>query len=324
MVAAIRVHEHGGPEVLKFEDVAVKDPGPGELRMKQNAIGLNFIDTYYRTGLYKAPAMPFSPGNEAAGVVTAVGPGVSGFKAGDRVAYYGPLGAYTAERIVPAERVIKLPDNIDDKTAAGMMLKGMTACYLVKRTFKVERGQNVLIHAAAGATGLLLVQWAAHLGANVIGTVGSKEKAKLAQDHGCKHTIIYTEEDFVARVGEITKGAKCEVVYDGVGKATYPGSLDCLKNFGMFVSFGNASGAIENFSILLLSQKGSLYATRPTLVTHAAKRENLIALANDLFDVVGKGAVKIEVRQTYALKDAAHAHRDLESRKTTGSSVLIP
>jgi NADPH2:quinone reductase len=325
MVAAIRIHKTGGPEVLSYEEVQLKDPGAGELRMKQNAVGLNFIDTYFRMGTYKAPAgLPFTPGSEGAGVVTAVGPGVTEFKAGDRVAYYGPLGSYAAERNLPADRAIKLPDGVDDKTAAGMMLKGMTAEYLLRRTFKVEKGHTVLVHAAAGGVGLILCQWAKHLGATVIGTVGTKEKAELAKKNGCDHAILYNTEDFAARVGEITKGAKCEVVYDGVGKATFPGSLDCLKPRGYFVSFGSASGQIEAFNIALLQQKGSLYATRPTLQTYSAKREDLLAIANSLFDVVKKGAVKIAVNQTYALKDSAQAHRDLEARKTVGSSVILP
>jgi len=257
-------------------------------------------------------------------VVTAVGPGVTDLKVGDRVAYGAAVGGYAAERNIAAERLVKLPANIDDKSAAGMMLKGMTVAYLVGRTFKVQKGHTVLVHAAAGGVGLILCQWANHLGATVIGTVGSADKAKLAKENGCHHTILYRDEDFVAKVGEITKGGKCEVVYDGVGKATFPGSLDCLKPMGMFVSFGNASGAIEAFNILLLQIKGSLFATRPTLVHYGAKRADMVALANELMDVVGKGAVKIPVKQTYALKDAAQAHRDLEARKTVGSTVLIP
>jgi NADPH2:quinone reductase len=325
MVAAVRIHKTGGPEVLTFEDIQLKDPGPGEVRIKQTAIGLNFIDTYFRTGLYPAPGgLPMVPGNEGAGVITAVGSGVSEFKVGDRVAYGAAVGSYAAERNIAADRLVKLPDNIDDKAAAGMMLKGMTAQYLVRRTFKVEKGNTVLIHAAAGGVGLILCQWANYLGATVIGTVGSADKAKLAQANGCHHTILYRDEDWVKRVAEITKGAKCDVVYDGVGKATFPGSLDCLRPMGMFVSFGNASGAIEAFNILLLQTKGSLFCTRPTLVHYAAKREDMVAMAKDVMDVVGKGAVKIPVQQTYSLKDAAQAHRDLEGRKTTGSTVLLP
>jgi NADPH2:quinone reductase len=325
MVAAVRIHKIGGPEVLTYEDITLKDPGPGEVRIKQGAIGLNFIDTYFRTGLYPAPGgLPMIPGNEGAGVITAVGPNVSEFKVGDRIAYGTTPGGYAAERNIPAERIVKLPDNIDEKAAAGMMLKGMTAQYLLKRTFKVQKGQTILVHAAAGGVGLILCQWANHLGATVIGTVGSADKAKLAKDNGAHHTINYREEDFAKRVGEITNGAKCEVVYDGVGKATFPASLDCLKPLGMFVSFGNASGAIDAFNILMLQTKGSLFATRPTLVHYGAKREDMVMMAKDLMDVVGKGIVKIPVKQTYPLKEAAQAHRDLEARKTTGSTVLLP
>jgi NADPH2:quinone reductase len=325
MVAAVRIHKTGGPEVLTYEDIQLKDLGQGEVRIKQSAIGLNYIDTYFRTGLYPAPGgLPMIPGNEGAGVVTAVGPGVTDLKVGDRVAYGAAVGAYAAERNIAADRLVKLPANIDDKSAAGMMLKGMTAAYLLRRTFKVEKGQTILVHAAAGGVGLILCQWGNHLGATVIGTVGSADKAKLAQENGCHHTILYRDEDWVKRVGEITKGGKCDVVYDGVGKATFPGSLDCLRPMGMFVSFGNASGPIEAFNILLLQTKGSLFATRPTLVHYGAKRDDMVALAKDVMDVVGKGAVKIPVKQTYALKDAAKAHIDLESRKTVGSTVLIP
>ncbi len=325
MVAAVRIHKTGGPEVLTYEDIQLKDPGQGEVRMKQNAIGLNYIDTYFRTGLYPAPGgLPMIPGNEGAGVVTAVGPGVTDLKVGDRVAYGAAVGGYAAERNIAAERLVKLDAKIDDKTAAGMMLKGMTAEYLLHRTFKVQKGQTILVHAAAGGVGLILCQWANYLGANVIGTVGSADKAKLAKENGCHHTILYRDEDFVKRVGEITNGGKCHVVYDGVGKATFPGSLDCLKTMGMFVSFGNASGPIEAFNILLLQTKGSLFATRPTLVHYGAKRDDMVSMAKNLMDVVAKGAVKIPIKQTYALKDAAKAHVDLEARKTVGSTVLIP
>ena len=253
-----------------------------------------------------------------------VGPGVGEFKRGDRVAYVSGPGCYAAERVVAADRAVKLPANINYEQAAAMMLKGMTVEYLVRRTFKVEKGMNVLMHAAAGGVGLILCQWANHLGATVIGTVGSKEKAALAQANGCHHTILYRDEDFVARVKEITGGKLCDVVYDGIGKATFPGSLDCLRPLGMFVSFGSASGPIEAFNINILQFKGSLFATRPTLNTYAAKREDLLAIANDLFAVVGSGAVKIPINQKYALRDAAKAHRDLEGRATTGSSILVP
>jgi NADPH2:quinone reductase len=324
MVAAVRVHKVGGPEVLTYEDVEVGEPGPGQIRLKQHACGVNFIDTYFRSGLYPAPSMPFVAGNEGAGDVTAVGQGVTDIKVGDRVAYVVPLGGYSAERVMPAERAVKLPAAISYEQAAGMMLKGMTVEYLLNRTFKVEKGMNVLIHAAAGGVGLIACQWANHLGANVIGTVGSKEKANLAKANGCHHTILYREEDFVARVKEITKGEMCPVVYDGVGQDTYPGSLDCLQPLGMFVSFGNASGPITNFNLGLLSTKGSLYATRPTLNTYTAKPADLQKTAASLFDVVTKGVVKIPITNTYPLKDAAQAHRDLEGRKTTGSVILKP
>ena len=325
MVAAVRVHKVGGPEVLTYEDIPVPATGAGQLRVKQHAIGVNFVDTYFRSGLYPAPAgLPFVAGNEAAGEVVEVGAGVSDFKPGDRVAYVQGPGCYTAERVVPADRVVKLPANIGYEQAAGMMLKGLTVQYLVRRTFKVEKGTNVLMHAAAGGVGLILCQWANHLGANVIGTVGSKEKAELAKANGAHHTILYRDEDFVPRVKDITGGKLCDVVYDGIGKATFPASLDCIRPLGLFVSFGSASGPISAFDINLLQFKGSLFATRPTLNTYGAKRADLLAMADDLFAVVGSGAVKIPVNQKYPLKDAAKAHRDLESRGTTGSSILIP
>ncbi|MGE0061736.1 MAG: quinone oxidoreductase [Xanthobacteraceae bacterium] len=325
MVAAVRVHKHGGPEVLTFEDIEVPAPGQGQIRIKQHACGVNFIDTYFRMGAYPSPVgMPFVAGNEGAGEVTAVGPGVSDVKVGDRVAYVAPLGGYSAERILPAERAVKLPDNISYEQAAGMMLKGMTVQYLLNRTFKVGQGTVALIHAAAGGVGLIACQWANHLGATVIGTVGSKEKAELAKANGCHHTILYRSEDFVAKVKEITSGRMCDVVYDGIGKDTFPASLDCLRPLGYFVSFGSASGQIEAFNINILQTKGSLFASRPTLNHYTAKREDLVMTANDLFKVVGSGAVKIPVNQKYALKDAQKAHRDLEGRGTTGSSILVP
>jgi NADPH2:quinone reductase len=323
MVAAVRVHKVGGPEVLTYEDIPVPAPGPGQLHVKQHAIGVNFIDCYFRMGMYPAN-LPFVVGNEAAGEVVDVGPGVTEFKRGDRVAYVNGPACYAAERLVPAERAVKLPANIGYEQAAAMMLKGMTVAYLLRRTFKVEKGMNVLIHAAAGGVGLIFCQWANHLGANVIGTVGSKDKAALARANGCHHTILYREEDFAARVKEITGGKLCEVVYDSIGKTTFPASLDCLRPLGMFVSFGRSSGQIDAFNINVLQAKGSLFATRPTLNTYAAKREDLLAIANDLFAVVGGGAVKIPVNQKYALRDAAKAHRDLESRATTGCSILVP
>jgi NADPH:quinone reductase len=325
MVAAVRVHKTGGPEAMVYEDADIPAPGQGQIKMKNHATGINFIDTYFRSGAYPSPVgMPFIPGNESAGEVIAVGPGVSDFKVGDRVTCVGPLGGYALERLVPAERVIKLPDNISYEQAAAMMLKGMTAQYLLNRTFKVGKGTTLLMHAAAGGVGLILCQWANHLGATVIGTVGSKDKAELAKKNGCHHTILYRDEDFVARVKEITGGKLCDVVYDGVGKATFPGSLDCLRPLGYFVSFGSSSGQIDAFNINILQAKGSLFATRPTLNTYVAKREDLVSCANDLFDKVGSGAVKIPINQTYKLKDAVKAHKDLEGRGTTGTSILVP
>src|SRR5262245_51483221 len=325
MVAAVRVHKTGGPEVLTYEDVPVPAPGPGQAKIKNHACGVNFIDTYFRMGLYPSPVgMPFVSGNEGAGDVIAVGPGVTDIKVGDRVGYTSALGSYAAERILPADRPVKLPDAISYEQAAAMMLKGLTAQYLLRQTYKVQKGDNVLIHAAAGGVGLIATQWANHLGANVIGTVGTKDKAELAKKNGAHHIILYRDEDFVARVKEITGGKLCEVVYDGVGKATFPASLDCLKPLGMFVSFGSASGPITAFDINMLQFKGSLFATRPTLNTYAAKRSDLLDIAGDLFKYVSSGKVKIPVNQKYALKDAAKSHVDLESRKTTGSSILIP
>ncbi len=324
MVRAIRIHQYGGPDVMKFEEVEVGAPGAGELRIRHRAVGLNYIDVYHRTGLYPVGALPAVIGMEGAGVVEAVGKGVSEFRAGDHVAYANPIGAYAEERLIPAERVVKIPAGIDDKTAAGMMLQGMTAQYLLRRTYDVVPGTVILFHAAAGGVGLIACQWARYLGATIIGTVGSAEKAREATNAGCTHVINYRTENFVERVKEITGGKGCDVVYDGIGKDTYPGSLDCLKPFGLWVSFGNASGKIENFDLGLLGAKGSLFATRPTLFTYVAKRDDLVASANELFDVVGKGHVKIAVNQTYPLGDAAQAHRELEGRKTTGSTLLLP
>ncbi|MGE3870926.1 MAG: quinone oxidoreductase [Pseudorhodoplanes sp.] len=325
MVAAVRVHKHGGPEVLTFEDIEVGAPGQGQIRVKQHACGVNYIDTYFRMGMYPSPVgMPFVAGNEGAGEVTAVGPGVADIKVGDRIAYVTGLGGYAAERLMPADRAVKLPDGISYQQAAGMMLKGMTAQYLLNRTFKVGKGTTVLMHAAAGGVGQILCQWANALGATVIGTVGSKEKAEIAKAHGAHHTILYRDEDFAARVKEITGGKLCDVVYDGIGKATFPASLDCIRPLGMFVSFGSSSGQIDAFNINILQAKGSLFATRPTLNTYTAKREDLLATAKDLFDAVLSGKVKIPINQTYPLKDAVKAHRELEARETTGSSILIP
>jgi NADPH:quinone reductase len=325
MVAAVRVHKFGGPEVLTYEEIDVPAPGAGQIRVKQHACGVNFTDVYFRKGMYQPPGgLPFVAGSEGAGEVIEVGSGVSEFKRGDRVAYAAGPGCYIAERVLPADRAILLPANISYEQAAGMMLKGLTVQYLLRRTFRVEKGMTVLIQAAAGGVGLIFCQWANHLGANVIGTVGSKDKAELARANGCHHTILYREEDFPVRVKEITGGKLCDVVYDSIGKDTYPASLDCIRPLGMFVSFGSASGQIDNFNINLLSVKGSLFATRPTLNTYAAKREDLVKMADDLFAVVASGAVKIPVNQKYALRDAAKAHRDLEARTTTGSSILIP
>jgi NADPH2:quinone reductase len=324
MTHAIRVHAYGGPDALKWKEVEIGQPGPGEVRLKQTAIGLNFIDVYQRTGFYPQSSLPFTPGMEGAGVVTAIGEGVKGLKIGDRVTYAGPTGAYAEERLIMADRVVKIPKEITDEVAASIMLKGMTAQYLLHRVWKVTKGSTVLMHAAAGGVGQILCQWANHLGATVIGTVGSKEKGEIAKANGCHHVIYYREEDFPARVKEITGGKLCDVVYDGIGKATFPASLDCLRPLGMFASFGSASGQIEAFNINILQTKGSLFATRPTLNNYVAKREDLIATANDLFNVVGSGAVKIPINQTYALKDARKAHEDLEARETTGSSILIP
>lgn len=320
---AIRFERHGGPEVLRLEEIEVGDPGPGEARIHQRAIGLNFIDTYHRTGLYAVPKLPSGLGTEGAGVIEAVGEGVSDLRVGQRVAYAGgPLGAYAERRVLPAHRLVPLPDSISEETAAAAMLKGMTVEYLVRRTYEVRAGDTVLWHAAAGGVGLIAMQWLSHLGATVIGTVSSDEKAELARAHGCHHTIVYTREDFVARVREITGGAMLPVVYDSVGRATFPASLDCLRPRGMFVGFGNASGKPEPFDMQILSLKGSLYLTRPTLMTYTAAREDLLASARALFDVIESGAVKIPIHQRFALEDAADAHRALESRATTGSTIL--
>lgn len=321
---AIRVHRHGGPEVLTFEDMAIGQPGPGQVRVRNRAIGLNFVDVYFRTGAYTPPELPFIPGNEGAGEVVAVGAGVSGFAPGDRVAYVETLGSYAEERIVPEHFLVRLPDAIDFDTGAAMMLKGLTAQYLLRRTFRVEPGHTILVHAAAGGVGLLLTQWAKHLGATVIGTVGSVEKMELARQHGSDHVIDYRKEDFVARVKEITNGAGVDVVYDGVGKDTFSGSIDSLRPFGYFVSFGSASGPIAPFDIMMLMQKGSLFATSQLLFTHLARREDVLAMSEELFRVVASGAVKIPIHSRVPLADAAEAHRRLESRQTTGATVLLP
>jgi NADPH:quinone reductase len=321
---ALRIHATGGPDVLKWEEVAAGDPGPGEVRLRQTAVGLNYIDTYHRSGLYKLASLPTVIGMEASGTVEAVGTGVADLKVGDRVAYAGVLGAYADERLIAADRLVKLPDAIDDVSAAAMMLQGMTVRYLLRETYPCTAETVILFHAAAGGVGLIACQWAKAIGATIIGTVGSEEKAQLAEENGCTHVINYRTEDFVARVKEITGGRGCDVVYDGVGKDTFPASLDCLKPKGLWVSFGNASGPVPPFDIAILSAKGSLYATRPTVMTYTARREDLVANASELFAMVAKGAVKISASRTYPLREAAAAHRDLEARKTTGSIVLLP
>jgi NADPH:quinone reductase len=324
MTKAIRFHKVGGPEVLALEDVKLDKPGQGQVRLKHTACGVNFIDIYHRTGLYPL-TLPSGIGMEGAGIVEETGPGVTGLKAGDRVAYAsGPLGGYSEARLMPADRLVKIPAAITDQQAAAMMLQGMTVEYLVRRTYPIKRGDTVLIHAAAGGIGLIFCQWAKHLGATVIGTVSSDEKAKLAKANGCDHAILYTRENFTQRVRELTGGAGVPVVYDSIGKDTFEGSLDCLKPRGLMVSFGNASGPVPPFSTGILGTKGSLFLTRPSLVAYTASRADLEESASALFDVVTKGVVKIAVNQTYALKDAAQAQRDLEGRKTTGSSILIP
>jgi NADPH2:quinone reductase len=322
MVQAIRFETTGGPEVLTWQQVSVDKPGPGQVRLKHKAVGLNFIDTYQRSGLYAVP-LPSGLGGEASAVVEEVGPGVTDLKPGDRVAYAGgPLGAYCEERVFPAERLVPVPDGISDQEAAAMMLKGMTAWYLIRRTHVVKPGETILIHAAAGGVGLIACQWAKHLGATVIGTVGSEEKAALAKSHGCDYPILYRSEDFVARVSEITGGKKLPVVYDSVGKDTFFKSLDCLAPLGLMALFGQSSGAVPPVDLGILAGKGSLYVTRPTLGNYTATREELLGAANDLFSVVKSGAVKIMVNQTYPMREAAQAHRDLESRKTTGQTVF--
>ena len=324
MTKAIRFHRTGGPEVLVYEDVTVGEPGEGQARVRNKAIGLNFIDTYHRSGLYPLP-LPSGLGLEAAGVVDAVGKGVSHIKVGDRVAHAGgPPGAYAEMRVIPADRLVKVPEGISDQQAAAMMLKGLTVWYLIRRVYRVEKGETVLFHAAAGGVGLIACQWLKALGVSVIGTVGSDEKAKIARAHGCEHTIVYTRENFVERVNEITGGRKVPVVFDSVGKDTFMGSLDCLKPRGLLAVFGNGSGPVASFDLNMLAAKGSLYVSRPTLMTYTAQRKDLEAGAKELFDVVKSGKVKIEINQTHSLKDAELAHRNLEGRKTTGSTVLMP
>lgn len=324
MINAIRVHQTGGPDVLQYEQIEIGEPGPGEAKVRHEAIGLNFIDVYFRTGLYKAAQMPFIPGNEGAGIVVAVGAGVDNVRVGDRVAYAATLGSYADERILSADRLLNVPETIELKSAAAMMLKGMTAQYLLRQTFVVKPGHTILFHAAAGGVGLIAGQWAKHLGATVIGTAGSEDKIALAKAHGYDHVINYRTENFVERVKELTRGEGVDVVYDSVGRDTYMGSLDVLKPRGMFACFGQSSGTIPPFDLNILAQKGSLFATRPTLFNYVTKRPDLERTANDLFDVVASGAVKIEVKQSYSLKDVRKAHEDLEARKTTGASILLP
>jgi NADPH:quinone reductase and related Zn-dependent oxidoreductases len=322
---AIRVHAYGGPEAMVYEEVEVGTPGPGQALVRHSAIGVNFIDVYHRTGLYPSPTgLPFVLGTEGAGVVEAVGEGVTEVKPGDRVAYAGPIGAYSQARLVTANRLVVLPDAIDERTAAAIMLKGMTTQYLLRQTFKVGPEHTILFHAAAGGVGTLAGQWAKHLGATVIGTAGGAEKCALAKENGYDHVVDYKSENFVERVKEITGGRGCDVVYDSIGKDTFPASLDCLKPRGLFVSFGNASGPVEGVNLAILSQKGSLFATRPTLYGYVAERADLLATAADLFDVVASGVVKVAINQTFPLADAAGAHRALESRATTGSTLLLP
>ena len=315
------MHQAGGPEVLQWEEVDVGEPGPGQVRLRQTAVGLNYIDVYHRTGLYPQP-LPFTPGTEAAGVVEAVGDGVTTLSVGDRVAYAGPIGSYAEARLIDADRLVRLPDYVSNELAAAMMLQGMTVRMLLRAVYEVKPGDTILVHAAAGGVGLILCQWASALGATVIGTVSTDEKAELAQAHGCQHPVIYTRQDFVAEVERITDGAKVPVVYDSVGKDTFLKSLDCLRPRGLMVSYGNASGAPDPIAPGLLAQKGSLFLTRPTLFSYIAAREELEQSAAELFDMVRSSKVKVDIGQSFALKDVAEAHRQLEARKTTGLTVL--
>ena len=324
MPHAIRFHATGGPEVLQWEEVAVGDPGPGEARVRHTVVGVNYIDTYHRSGLYKLP-LPSGLGTEAAGVVEAVGSGVDWVAPGDRVAFAtAPIGTYSEVRVMPADKLVKIPAGVSDRSAATLMLKGLTVQYLFRQTYPLKAGDTILYHAAAGGVGLIACQWARALGVTMIGTVGSDAKAELAKANGCTHTIVYTRENFVDEVKRLTGGKGVPVVYDSVGKDTFPASLDCLSPRGLFVSFGNASGPVANFDLMLLAQKGSLYATRPTLLTHVATREKLNAAADEMFGLVANGKIVSEPRQTFAPKDAADAHRALESRGTTGATVLLP
>jgi NADPH2:quinone reductase len=321
MVHAIRVHQTGGPEVLSWEELEVGDPGPGQARLRQHAVGLNYIDVYHRTGLYPQP-LPFTPGTEGAGVVEAIGPGVTSLRPGDRVAYAGPVGGYAESRLIDADRLVKLPDEISFEQAAAMMLQGMTVRMLLKGVRELKSGETILVHAAAGGVGLILCQWAAAIGATVIGTVSTDEKAELARGNGCQHPIVYTQQDFVTEVDRINGGAKLPVVYDSVGRDTFLKSLDCIHPRGLMVNFGNASGPADPISPNLLAQKGSLFLTRPTLFHYIATRDELERSASDLFAIVSSGKVKVEIAQRYPLKEVAQAHLDLEARRTTGSTIL--
>ena len=323
MTKAIRIHANGGPEVMKWEDIPMPEPGPNEALIKHEAVGLNYIDVYFRTGLYKAPTMPLIIGQEGAGTVTAVGANVTNVAPGDRVAYAGPIGGYATDRVIPADRLVKLPDAIDFKTGAAMMLQGMTAQYLLRRTYHVKSGDPIVVHAAAGGVGLIMCQWAKYLGATVIGVVSSEEKAALARANGAAHTVV-GYENLVSEVKRITGGAMVPVVYDSVGKDTFGVSLDCLAPLGLMASYGNASGPVPPVDLGILAAKGSLFLTRPSLATYTAKRSDLEMVTKDLFEVVASGAVKIQVNQTFPLSEAAAAHTALEARKTTGSTVLIP
>ena len=323
MTHAVRIHSNGGPEVLQWEKVEVPEPNAGDVVVRQIAAGLNFIDVYFRTGLYKVPAFPSAIGNEGAGVVEAIGDGVTEVAVGDRVAYCMSLGSYTQRRLIPAKQLVKIPKGISEQQAAAVMLKGCTVQYLIRQAYPVQKGETVLFHAAAGGCGLIACQWLKHLGVRVIGTVGTAEKAELAKSHGCDHPIVYTEDNFVDRVKELTDGRGVPVVYDSVGKDTFNDSLECLQPRGLMVSFGNASGAVEPFAPALLAAKGSLFLTRPTLATYTATRADLEKTSTDLFGVLSSGAVTVEVNQTYPLENAAQAHRDLEARKTTGSTILL-
>ena len=323
MTKAIRIHEHGGPEVLRWEDVEIGAPGPGQVRVKHSAIGLNYIDTYQRSGLYPLE-LPLTLGMEGAGVVEELGEGVSGLAVGDRVAYAAPPGSYSEVRLSPADRLVKLPDAIGDQQAAAMMLQGLTVQYLIRQTHRVQAGETVLFHAAAGGVGLIACQWLKHLGATVIGTVGNDAKAEQARAHGCDHPIVYTREDFLPKVRELTGGKGVPVVYESVGKDTFKQSMDCLRPLGILASYGHASGPPPPVDVIELGAKGALFVTRPTIMAYMARREELLACAAELFEVVLSGAVKIEVNQTYPLKDGSEAHRAIGERRTTGSTVLLP